>query len=148
MPIPALNEDGFLPKGIHDCTLAEIRERFGQFQGTDQRCRLMERLEVFIHECRTTGFVRSIILDGSFVTDVDAPNDIDLLLVLSETHDFNAELRPFEYNVVSKRSIRRRFDFDAAVFDPQDTELAKAIDFFAQIRGQPHKRKGLLQVQL
>jgi hypothetical protein len=89
MPIPVLNEDGFLPAGIHDCSLAEIRERFGQFQRTDQRCRLMDRLEAFIQECRATGFVRSMMVDGSFVTAADAPNDIDLILVLDEHHDFS-----------------------------------------------------------
>jgi hypothetical protein len=94
MPIPVLNEDGFLPAGIHDCSLAEIRERFGQFQRTDQRCRLMDRLEAFIQECRATGFVRSMMVDGSFVTAADAPNDIDLILVLDEHHDFFANLRP------------------------------------------------------
>ena len=29
MPIPDLSPDGYLPPGIHACTLEEIRERFG-----------------------------------------------------------------------------------------------------------------------
>jgi hypothetical protein len=45
MPIPTLNENGLLPEGIFDCTLAEIRMHFGKFQQTDQRPRLFLRLE-------------------------------------------------------------------------------------------------------
>ena len=31
MPIPKLNERGFLPHGIHECALSEIKDRFGKF---------------------------------------------------------------------------------------------------------------------
>jgi hypothetical protein len=96
MPIPALNDDGFLPEGVHDCTLAEVQARFGQFQRTDRRCHLFERLEVFLSHAKATGLVTAVILDGSFVTDKDAPSDIDLILVLRPDHDFAASLRPFE----------------------------------------------------
>jgi hypothetical protein len=34
MPIPPLDEDGLLPEGIHECSLEEIRARFGSFQVT------------------------------------------------------------------------------------------------------------------
>jgi len=145
MPIPALNQDGFLPEGIHDCTLAEVRERFGQFQRTDQRCR-RDRLEAFIQQCRATGFVEFVIVDGSFVMAADSPNDIDLLLVLADDHDFAADLRPFEYNVVSKRSVYRRFGFDVAAFESGNADLTKAIDFFSQIRDRI-ERKGMLRVR-
>jgi hypothetical protein len=29
MPIPCLNEKGFLPPGVDDCSLDEIRKTFG-----------------------------------------------------------------------------------------------------------------------
>lgn len=148
MPIPALNEDGRLPAGLHDCTLTEIGERFGQFQRTDQRCRLFERLENLIHEARGAGFFRAVIVDGSFVTAEDHPNDIDLILVLLPTHDFDADVRPFEYNVLSKRAIRRRFGFDAVILCEGSETIADAIEFFTRIRGQPDARKGLLRLNL
>jgi hypothetical protein len=68
MPIPALTTDGFLPEGIHDCSLAELQERFGHFQRNDVRPRLFERLSKFIQQAVATGLVTSIIVDGSFVT--------------------------------------------------------------------------------
>jgi hypothetical protein len=115
MPIPALTSDGFLPEGIHDCTLDELRARFGQFQRTDWRPRLFERFEAFVREARRTGFVVAIIVDGSFVTNIDAPNDIDVILVLRADHDFDAELRPFEYNIVSRPQARRVHGIDLLV---------------------------------
>lgn len=148
MPIPAFNQDGFLPEGVHDCTLAEVRERLGQFQRTDQRCRLFARLDAYLRELNTTGFAQTVILDGSFVTAEDAPNDIDLILVLPTTHDFNAPLRPFEYNVVAKREIRRRHGFDVVVVRDGSRDLDAAVEFFARVRERPDLRKGLLRISL
>src|SRR5688572_16803624 len=98
MAIPALTAEGYLPEGVHDCTLDELRGRFGQFQGSDARCRWFDRLQSFVRDAAATGFVNSIIVNGSFVTSKDIPNDIDLVLVLKRGHDFSALLRPFEYN--------------------------------------------------
>ena len=115
MAIPALDEDGFLPQGIHDGLLTEVEERFGRFQGSDQRCKLFEKLVVLIRQARQSGLVVQMILDGSFVTDKDLPGDIDLILVVRPSHDFRQTLRPMEYNVLSKRWIRREFGFDALI---------------------------------
>jgi len=48
MPIPALNADGLLPAGVFDCTLPEVRVRFGAFRGSDHRARLFARLEELV----------------------------------------------------------------------------------------------------
>jgi hypothetical protein len=101
MPIPPLNNDGLLPPGVHDSTLDELRERFGQFQTTDRRYRLYEQFERYVKELQGTGSIMAIIVDGSFVTSRSDPNDIDLILILSSAQDFSTTLRPFEYNVLS-----------------------------------------------
>jgi zona occludens toxin (predicted ATPase) len=87
-------------------------------------------------------------MDGSFVTSVDAPNDIDMILVLDETHDFAAGLRPFEYNVVSKADVRRRYNFDIVAVAAKTSRMAEAIEFFSRIRNRPNDRKGILEVRL
>ena len=81
MPIPTLTADGFLPEGVHDCTLVEIGERFGQFQRSDRRCRLFDRLAEYIQDAQTSGVVNAVIVNGSFVTGKDVPSDIDLIVV-------------------------------------------------------------------
>jgi predicted nucleotidyltransferase len=48
--------------------------------------------------------VVELIIDGSFVTGKANPSDVDLVVVLASGHDFSADLRPFEYNFLSKLS--------------------------------------------
>ena len=148
MPIPAFTPEGLLPPGVHDCTLDELRERFGSFQASDRRCRLFERLEAFVREARLTGMVDAIIVDGSFVTDKSYPNDIDLILVLQDEHDYRANLRPFEYNVLSRKSVRRIYDFDVMLMQQHELESAENFLFFSQVRDRPDLRKGMIRVAL
>jgi hypothetical protein len=48
--IPLFNEHGWLPDGIHDCTLDEAAERFGAFQSIDRRSQLWARFIEFMRE--------------------------------------------------------------------------------------------------
>jgi hypothetical protein len=148
MPIPALNQEGLLPAGIHDCTLDELKAGFGRFQGNDQRPRLFGRLEAFIVEARAVGLVRSVIVDGSFVTSKTGPNDIDLILVVAAGHDFTMELSPSEYAVLSKRRVHRRHGFDILVAREDSDEFLRYVRFFQQIRFEPGRSKGILRLKL
>jgi hypothetical protein len=146
MPIPALNELGLLPPGTHDCTLAEVEERFGQFQQSDRRCRLFARLVRFLREVAKVEFAVAVVIDGSFVTAKDDPNDIDLVLILSADHDFAADLRPFEYNIVSKRRVLREYGFDIVIDGAGTAALADHLEFFSRVREHADVTKGLLRV--
>jgi hypothetical protein len=148
MPIPDFDSNGCLPHGIHDCVLSEIEERFGTFRTTDARRRLFDRLKSFVKELEGTGLVSFIIIDGSYVTQKHDPNDIDLILVLHSNHDFSAQLRPFEYNALSRRQVRRNYGFDILLAQEGRPELDEFVRFFAQVRGVPELSKGLLRVWL
>src|SRR4051794_3951055 len=99
MPIPRLDEHGFLPPGVHDCTLEEIKERFAVFQESDRRPTLFRKLENLVAEIRVTNMARWLVIDGSFVTAKADPNDIDLILVIYRYHDVAADLLPSQYNL-------------------------------------------------
>ncbi len=148
MPIPALNEHGLLPAGIHDCTLDELKSRFGSFQISDRRNQLFRRFERFVADTQAAQFPQSLLIDGSFVTGEPTPNDIDLVLVLSRSHDVAADLPPGHYNLVSRRSVRRRYGFDIVVVRENGVEYEEAVAFFQQVRGQPALRKGILNLTL
>lgn len=148
MPIPAFNAAGLLPEGIHDCTLDELRERFGQFQRTDWRPRLFERLEAFVRDAGRTGFVVAIIVDGSFVTATESPNDVDVIVVLRAGHDSRALLRPFEYNVVSRQQVRRMYRIDAMIGQVGEKVLDEHIELFGRVRGDSTLRKGIVRIVL
>jgi hypothetical protein len=147
MPIPGFNDAGLLPPGVYDCTLDELRQRFGVFQTTDRRPTLFEKLHALVHEAWATRLVVEIIIDGSFVTAKPDPNDIDLILVLNKGHDFTAELRPFEYNVLSTRQARKIYGFDLLVAMHGSSVYTEYLAFFAQVRGETSRRKGLLRLR-
>jgi hypothetical protein len=148
MPIPALDEDGFLPPGVHVCTTEELRRRFGTFQGSDRRPRLFARFLGFVEAIRKADIFTAIVVDGSFVTDKPAPNDIDLVLVLAADHDFEADLRPSQYSLVVPAFIRRQWGFDAVVAVENTPAYRAAISFFQMARGHPSRTKGVLRIAL
>jgi hypothetical protein len=82
------------------------------------------------------------------IPDKPDPNDVDLILVLRKGHDFGASLRPFEYNILSRRQVRKHFGFDVLVAEDAQLELDEYVEFFAQVRGFPDRHKGMLKVVL
>ncbi|MDP2605442.1 MAG: hypothetical protein Q8S00_23105 [Deltaproteobacteria bacterium] len=146
--IPPLNETGLLPDGIHDCTLAEVGAQFGAFRGTDRRPQLWAGFAEFVREVKACGVVDAVLVDGSFVTAEPAPNDIDLVLVVSANYDFSADFQPSDYNVLSKRRVNRRFGFDLLVARADSEEYRRYVRFFQQVRLEPGRKKGILRIRL
>jgi hypothetical protein len=77
--IPAFDDIGYLPAGVHPATLWEVEERFGV--SSELRRAQMDSLRWMIELAKRAGVLR-IILNGSFVTDIIEPNDVDCLLLL------------------------------------------------------------------
>lgn len=148
MAIPPLNEHGYLPEGVHDCTFEEAAARFGGFQRSDRRPQLWVRFMEFVREVQASGLVEAIIVDGSFVTAEPLPNDIDLVVVMSAQQDFSGDLLPAHYNVLSQRRVRQQFGFDIVVAKNAHETLAQAVTFFQQVRQRPGQKKGLLRISL
>jgi Family of unknown function (DUF6932) len=88
--IPPFEENGYLPPGLHGATLAEIEARFGH--QTELRQVQMESLQWLMDLARHAG-VERIVINGSFVTDVPEPNDVDCALLIGPgfPHDPDAE---------------------------------------------------------
>lgn len=147
MPIPPLESTGFLPPGIHDCTLEEVEKRFGGFQSSDRRPQLWKKFKEFLREAKAAGLVEALLLDGSFATAKAEPNDIDFVLLVSTTHDFTADLTPAEYAVLSRRRIHRRYGFDVLVARTGSEQHRRYLSFFQQIRFEPGHSKGILRIR-
>jgi hypothetical protein len=77
--IPELDQYGNLPPGIHSATLAEVEERFGR--STEVRRTQMQSLYWLADLAKPAGIER-LIVNGSFVTDVFEPNDVDCVLLI------------------------------------------------------------------
>lgn len=148
MPIPALNEFGLLPPGLHDCSLAELRAAFGVFQESDRRQILFRSLAELVAACGRSGLFEQLLVDASFVTAKPAPNDIDLLAVLRPGHDFERDLPMSEYALVSRSLLRRRYAFDVIVAEANSELYGSYVTFFSQVRGSLELTKGLLRLRL
>jgi hypothetical protein len=146
--IPLFNESGWLPDGIHDCTLQEAAERFGAFQSSDRRPQLWAKFTEFIREAKACWLIEAVLMDGSFVTAEPDPRDIDLVLVVEASYDFSADLPPAQYNLLAQHRVRRRFGFDIVVVKKGSGDLEQAIAFFQQVKQRPGMTKGILRIEL
>lgn len=125
-----------------------MRSRFGSFQESDRRQRLFTKLEELATTCQRSGLFERLLVDGSFVTEKSAPNDIDLLAVLRPGHGFERDLPMSEYALLSRAMLRRRYAFDVIVAEAGSELYHSYVTFFSQVRGKPELAKGLLSLRL
>jgi hypothetical protein len=76
--IPPFDVNGCLPPGVHSATLDEIASRFGE--QSELRRVQMESVRWMVELAVRAGAER-IVLNGSFVTDIMEPNDVDCVLL-------------------------------------------------------------------
>lgn len=129
MPIPKLDEHGLLPAGAHDCSLEEMTARFAW---NDHRQRLMYAFARFLRSEIDDVFDFPVYADGSFVTDKEHPEDIDVVLELSDGSDAQ-KWRAFMYMHEHQDRIRHQYDVDFWV------KLARFNDFIAFFQYVGHK---------
>jgi hypothetical protein len=119
--IPDFNEQGYLPPGIHGATLEEIGERFGR--EPELRRVQMESLRWLVDLARRAGVLR-IVLDGSFVTDVYEPNDVDCVLLIGTDYPRDAaadgELQQGLPFVQAETATKEAFDYYVNTFFATD----------------------------
>jgi hypothetical protein len=85
VPIPSFGSGGDLPLGVHQATLKDIAQRFGQ--GTPQRRNVLQRLERIYRIAKGTGELARFVVFGSFVTDKEDPNDVDVFMIMEDSFD-------------------------------------------------------------
>ena len=73
----------------------------------------------------------AVVINGSYVTAKAEPGDIDVIVALRPNFDRLRELRPFEYNVQSRRMIRQKYRFDVKVALDGSDVYQEAVAFFA-----------------
>jgi hypothetical protein len=141
--LPALNNSGNLPEGIHLATEDEVCGRFATLSARRQW--LGEQLRSLLALAKSTGQLTRVFLWGSFVTGKEVPNDFDVLLVMST--EFAVEALPTPAQVVFDH-IQARLRFQADVFwtkasiDPQVLHLW--LDTYQT--GKDFTRRGIVEV--
>lgn len=84
---PEFDDNGDLPVGIHQATLAEVLQHFGT--GTIQRRLVGQRLERIYKLAKSTGQVARFVVFGSFVTAKPDPGDVDIFMLMEDSFDSN-----------------------------------------------------------
>ena len=148
MPIPALNEFGLLPAGVHICAVADIENAFCE---NKVRKEIWDAFDGFLNWVATMPGPVALLVDGSFVTDKAAPSDVDVVVDITECshHDQNAWFGAFHRD---HEGIKAQFRTD---FYP--TIVGQGSDFTAffqyirvedaLMRGAPDDtRKGILRL--
>ena len=112
--IPPFDEHGYLPSGIHPATLDEVEARFGR--ESELRRVQMESLRWLVDLAQRAGVTR-LIINGSFVTDVFEPNDVDCVLLIGAgfPHDKFAEAELLAGLPFLEIALVNQADFDMLV---------------------------------
>lgn len=91
--VPQLTNHGFLPPGIYDCTLPELKFKFANL--SQKRLELYVLFETFLSglmehmEC-----IEEVYVDGQFVSNLEETSDIDVLIVAKTLSD-ELTIEPF-----------------------------------------------------
>ncbi|MBS3919633.1 MAG: hypothetical protein KG012_12200 [Deltaproteobacteria bacterium] len=143
--IPEFNIDGNLPEGIHSVDTEEFLNRFSTYSA--RRKWLGERLREIFTIARATGKIERIFVWGSFVTAKESPNDVDILLIMTE--DFQLGEVPIESKHLFDY-ITARVRFNADIFWCKASIGEEVLTLFLETYQltKDFKRRGIVEVKL
>lgn len=150
MMLPNFTEYGMLPKGLHDCTIQQAKERFCC---NSHRSSLWAGLESALGLMKASGLPQScpILLDGSFTTSKDIPSDIELAFDARSINDEAALFRICKFFHMNHHSMKKNFSVDAypclAGFSDFSAYFQYIKEDVLQSQSIPaNTRKGILRV--
>lgn len=141
--IPEFHADGYLPEGLFLASDAEVIFRFGS--STRRRRRLVLRLRRWLELARDVGG-RRLLVDGSFVTAKEEPDDIDAVLLL-----------PLNFQKQVEQGVESAIELEEMLLTRRPEEIFAAEDeidwnewfeFFSRTREADGRRKGLVEIAL
>lgn len=140
MPIPPLLPTGLLPVGLHEATLEEVAAKFGS--SNQQRRTLQQGLEHVAAAARATGMFVDLVVDGSYVTDKEAPGDIDA--VLRTQNEYWSVVVPLERDPVNSwlaepDEAKRRHGVYVLIEDAGGI----MVEFYASLKPEEALERGL-----
>lgn len=159
MPIPQFDKRGLLPAGAHVCTLDELRAWAGSIPNAERRLMLVEKFEKFLNEVvRPIAPQWPLVIDGSFVTDKELPNDIDFALDLRDCQDDSIKAAALLHIRINNGGNRGKYLVDGYVMFsglPGCPDMPNFESFFGYVgqktgaakRIDCHDRKGTLRVE-
>jgi hypothetical protein len=143
MALPAFDEFGNLPPGVHAATWAEVAVRFG---GTAERRRLLAGLRAALDLLAACG-CRRVWLDGSFVTDIERvagrpPGDVDVCWEITGVDLARLVARAPELHPLSDLPGLRHRRYGGDYFAVSEPLAPGMVEQFQWARGA--RRKGIV----
>ena len=130
--IPEFDDQGYLPPGIHPATLGEIATRFGR--ESEIRQAEAQSLE-WLCELAWNAGVKRLIVDGSFVSDVLEPNDVDCVLLIEDDYPLD---------IAADEALQEGLPFLQLIFAQQpDFDWYVGVGFGWDLDNRP---KGMVEV--
>jgi len=141
--IPPFRADGYLPEGVYLASKAEVTFRFGA--SSRRRRRLALRLRRWIELAQEVGGLR-LLIDGSFVTAKENPNDVDAVILLPPDFEQQIDQGIESALELEEMLLTRRPGEIFAAEDESDWD--EWIEFFSRTREADARRKGLVEIEL
>ena len=144
-------ETALLPPGLHDRTLDEIHALCVQaFPVSRTRPGIFAGLADFYTALARFGVSVELWVDGSFVTDKENPNDVDIVAQVGQKSfaSLSPERQEALFNLFWQReTARARWRVDAYIFTRGDREQESFwLDLFGHSRSG--EAKGIIRLQV
>jgi len=138
--IPEFNKYGNLPAGIYKSSITCIENKFGK--SSKERISLFKDFRKFLK--MLSPFKKNInrlILDGSFVTSKESPEDIDCIMIINNDFRFIPEI------VEELGNSKELYNIHLFMFEEKNTESRRGmLNFFS--KDKDLKPKGIIEVIL
>jgi hypothetical protein len=140
--IPEFRSDGYLPDGLHLATEADVT--FSWFEQPSASAAAL-RVRRWVELARIVG-ARRILIDGSFVTATESPNDVDSVILLPD--DFQEQInREVEPAIELEQMPLTRHPEE--IFAAEDeADWSDWVKFFSRTREDDGRTKGLVEITI
>ena len=139
--VPEFDSSGLLPKGIQRANWQEVVKRFG---GNRQRRQLLKGLKEALALLKDAG-CRRVYLDGSFVTEKELPNDIDVCWDVDGVDPMSLDSVFFDF---AHGRAGQKARFGAEFFPAEAPQRLKTFLDFFQIDKDTGEPKGIIELLL
>ena len=152
MTIPKLNSFGYLPDGVHDATLSDVRSWANTVPDISRRNQLLGNLDRFLEEVVRPLGNYPIYLAGSFFSDKYTPGDIDFVFDIRDCTDASVVGNAFITLMGRHNEIKEKYEVDAY---PNLCGNSDFAEFFTYIRQEevvnkrlgPETRRGVVRIK-
>jgi hypothetical protein len=83
MSLPDFRDDGWLPEGRHNTNWEELERRFAG-EPSSKRAAVWGNLILWRDRMRQHNITGELLIDGSFISDKEAPGDFDAIFIGDE----------------------------------------------------------------